>query len=713
MTNAKLLLYLCEDLSLKHDSVRSAISLFDDGATIPFIARYRKERTQGLDETELRHIQTRYEYYNSLFLRQESILNTIDEQGKLSAELKHKIETCKDKQRLEDLYLPYKKRRKTKADTAIENGLQPLADIIMSQSYLNSRAEMLERFVSESVETGELAVAGALHIIAQTISDNAQYRAWIRDVMMKTGVLTTSVTSAFKDKKTKFDMYYSFSERLQSAASHRLLAIRRGEKEKVLNWKIGVDTDNVLTYLESKIYLNRENVFKNDLKFAIKDAFTRLIDPSLQNECFNAQCAEAETASIQVFVRNLENLLMSPPTGSKVVLGIDPGFRTGCKCAIVDENGRYVCTKTIFPVPPFEKMKEAESVILDFVKTYNVAYIAIGNGTGSKETMQFIKSVIKSNKLTCVPVIVNESGASVYSASELAIKEYPDLDVTVRGAISIAHRLQDPLAELVKIDPKSIGVGQYQHDVNQVQLKEALTFTTELVVNTIGVDLNTASEALLTYVSGIGPTIAKNIIEYREKNGSFNDRKSVLKVPKLGPKVFEQCSGFLRIKGAKNSLDNSSIHPESYKLVTQISKDFGVSVDRLIGNESMINSIKLENYCTDTIGLPTLKDIVKELLKPGVDPRAEFDYAQFADDIDDIKDLKEGMVLEGCVTNVTNFGAFVDIGVHQDGLIHISKLSNTFVKNPNDVVSVGDKVTVTVIGVDVDLKRIQLANKLD
>ena len=320
---------------------------------------------------------------------------------------------------------------------------------------------------------------------------------------------------------------------------------------------------------------------------------------------------------------------------------------------------------------------------------------------------------IKSNKLTCVPVIVNESGASVYSASELAIKEYPDLDVTVRGAISIAHRLQDPLAELVKIDPKSIGVGQYQHDVNQVQLKEALTFTTELVVNTIGVDLNTASEALLTYVSGIGPTIAKNIIEYREKNGSFNDRKSVLKVPKLGPKVFEQCSGFLRIKGAKNSLDNSSIHPESYKLVTQISKDFGVSVDRLIGNESMINSIKLENYCTDTIGLPTLKDIVKELLKPGVDPRAEFDYAQFADDIDDIKDLKEGMVLEGCVTNVTNFGAFVDIGVHQDGLIHISKLSNTFVKNPNDVVSVGDKVTVTVIGVDVDLKRIQLANKLD
>lgn len=713
MTHSKLSNYLCEDLSLKEDSVNAVLSLFSEGATIPFIARYRKERTQGLDETQLRTIQTRYDYYTALFSRQTTILSAIEEQGKLTSELKHAILSCRDKQRLEDIYLPFKKRRKTKADMAVEHGLKPLADSILSRVKIESKDRLVSSYITEMVPTADLALEGARYIIAQTVSDNAEFRAWIRDVMMKTGMLTTSVTSAFKDKKTKFDMYYSFSEKLHSAASHRVLAIRRGEKEKVLQWKIDIDTDNVLTYLNSKMGVDRHTYFKDDMKLAIKDAFIRLIDPSLQNECFSAKCTEAESASIHVFVKNLENLLMSPPVGSKVVLGIDPGFRTGCKCVIVDENGTYLCTKTIFPVPPFEKIKESEAVILDFIRTYHVSYIAIGNGTGSKETVQFIKSVIKSHNLTCVPVVVNESGASVYSASEVAIKEYPDLDVTVRGAISIAHRLQDPLAELVKIDPKSIGVGQYQHDVNQSQLRDALGFTTEMVVNTVGVDLNTASSALLTYVSGIGPTLAANIVEYREKLGSFKDRKSLLKVPKLGPKVFEQCSGFLRIKGAKNRLDDSAIHPESYVLVTKMASDMGVSVNELIGSKTHIDRIPLENYCTDKVGLPTLKDIAKELLKPGLDPRAEFDYAHFSDEVDDIKDLKQGMILQGCVTNVTNFGAFVDIGVHQDGLIHISKLSNTFVKNPNDIISVGDKVTVIVLDVDVDLKRIQLANKLE
>ncbi|MBT6119920.1 RNA-binding transcriptional accessory protein [bacterium] len=711
MINSTLFSFLCEKCSYPSSSIKSALVLFDEGATIPFIARYRKERTNGLDETQLRDILTCNTYFEGLFDRLESIKKSIDEQGKLSDVLKVELENCRDKQTLEDLYLPFKKRRKTKADTAIENGLEPLATLLLLQNSRESKGIILSKFYSPTgkVKSETEAIDGAKSIVAQVVSTNTTYRQWIRSFMIRDGFLTTSVTPKFKSIKTKFDMYYSFSEVFKKAASHRLLAIRRGEKEKVLAWKIQIDEDSILSYLESRLIRDTSFSLVSELKSAIRDGYMKSIMPSLQTECFNTACEEAEEQSINVFSKNLSNLLMASPAGSKVVLGIDPGFRTGCKCAVVDAQGDYKETATIFPVPPLSKMAEAGLIILKFVKKYNIELIAIGNGTGSKETFKFVKALIKTNNLDVIPVVVNEAGASVYSASERAIEEYPSLDVTVRGAISIAHRLQDPLSELVKIDPKAIGVGQYQHDVNQVQLRESLTYTTELAVNTIGVDVNTASSALLSYVSGIGAVVARNIVNYRKTNGPFKDRKNLLKVAKLGPKAYEQCVGFLRIKGGKNALDNSSIHPERYVLISKIAKDLGVRVESLIGNNALINAIDLNDYVSESVGSLTLKDIVKELRKPGVDPRAEFSYAMFDDSVDNISDLVEGMELEGVVTNVANFGAFVDIGVHQDGLVHISKLSNTFVTNPHDVVSVGAKVRVKVLAVDKDLKRIQLA----
>ncbi len=681
--HSKLLSYLATDTSLHSSAILATLTLLDEGATIPFIARYRKERTFGLDETQLRLIQIKYEFYTTLFTRQKSILKSMTEQGALTAHLKEKIEATRDKQSLEDLYLPYKKGRKTKADIAIEKGYEPLAKQLLSQT-------LTERPSKEALE-------GACHIVAQKISDNAAYRQYIRKEMLSYGQLKTKVTRKFKAEKTKFDMYYDFTERLSHAASHRVLAIRRGEKEKIINWKIIVDEARMLSFLERHIIKNKNFSLLQVLQYTIKEAYTKSLSPSIQKECFTLKVDEAEVASISVFAKNFEKLLLAPPVGAKVIMGIDPGFRTGCKIAIVDKTGVYKDTATIFPVPPVQKMAEAERIVLAFLSKYKVDLIAIGNGTGSKETMVFIKALIKKESLTVIPVIVNEAGASVYSASELAIEEYPQLDVTVRGAISIAHRLQDPLAEFVKIDPKAIGVGQYQHDVNQGALKKSLSFSTETVVNKIGVDLNTASASLLTYISGIGPTLAQNILRYRHQNGSFKTRKALLKVPKLGAKAFEQCAGFLRIKEGGDPLDNTAIHPESYNLATKISS----------------NTRELSHYVTDTVGLPTLQHIADELLKPSVDPRAEFSYANFDDEVDDIADLKEGMSLEGVVTNVTNFGAFVDIGVHQDGLIHISKLSNTFVKDPHDIVSVGDTVKVTVMTVDAQMKRISLAMNLD
>jgi uncharacterized protein len=706
----KLTDYLCEDCGLPASSVRATLALFAEGATIPFIARYRKERTGGLDETQLKNLHTRHTYYETLRERKETVLNAITEQNKLTPELQKAIDVCRDKQTLEDLYLPYKQRRKTKADIADEQGLTPLADLILAQQASGSRDSLVAPFVSKDgpITTAALALEGAGHILSQRISDDANHRQRLRDLILTTGILTTKVTSKFKDTPTKFDMYAAFSEPLRHAASHRILAIRRGDKEGILSWKIAINENHFCEDLHRRYLRNPSFVFTAELRAAIDEAFSKTLYPALQKACFTLKCEDAEKDSISVFAKNLENLLMAPPAGAAVIMGIDPGFRTGCKLAIVDATGQYKDTATIYPVPPHSKIKEAENVVLRMISTYNVRYIAIGNGTGSKETMQFIKALIKTHTLEVTPVVVNESGASVYSASDIAVAEYGHLDITVRGAISIAHRLQDPLAELVKIDPKAIGVGQYQHDVNQTQLKDALTFTTELAVNAIGVDINTASASLLTYIAGIGPTIAQNVVAYRDKNGPFLDRKTILKVPKLGPKAYEQCVGFLRIKNAKNPLDNSAIHPESYTLVERMAQNINCPIKTLIGNREKINQIVLSQYVSDTIGLPTLQDIVKELLKPGVDPRAEFRYATFAEAIDDIADLKEGMQLEGVVTNVTNFGAFVDIGVHQDGLIHISKLSKTYVKNPHDCIAVGEPVKVTVLAVDMGLKRIQL-----
>ena len=710
MIYSKIIDYLYEDSGIALPSIRATLTLFAEGATIPFIARYRKERTGGLDETQLKSLHIRHTYYETLWERQETIVNAITEQKKLTPELQKAIAACRDKQTLEDLYLPYKQRRKTKADIADEQGLTPLADLILAQVATGSRDSLLASFVSKdgSITTPELALEGAIHILSQRISDEATHRQRLREQILQTGILTTKIASKFKDTPTKFDMYTAFSEPLRNAASHRLLAIRRGDKEGILSWKIAIQEDSFREDLYRRYIRNPSFVFTPALRAAIDEAFSKTLYPSLQKACFTLKCEDAEKDSILVFAKNLANLLMAPPAGAAVVMGIDPGFRTGCKIAIVDATGQYKDTATIYPVPPHSKIKEAEAVVLHMIATYNVRYIAIGNGTGSKETMQFIKTIIKAHTLSVTPVVVNESGASVYSASDIAVAEYGHLDITVRGAISIAHRLQDPLAELVKIDPKAIGVGQYQHDVNQTQLKDALTFTTESAVNAIGVDINTASAALLTYIAGIGPAIAQNVLAYREKNGPFQDRKSILKVPKLGPKAHEQSVGFLRIKGAKNPLDDSAIHPESYTLVERMAKDIQVPIKTLIGNREKINQIALSQYVSDTIGLPTLQDIANELLKPGVDPRAEFRYATFAEAIDDIADLKEGMQLEGVVTNVTNFGAFVDIGVHQDGLIHISKLSKTFVKNTHDCIAVGEPVQVTVLAVDVALKRIQL-----
>ena len=706
MNQAIIINYLIEELKLSPSQIRNTVELLQNDATIPFIARYRKEKTGELDEIQIREIDTRYKYYQTLLERKETILSTIESQGKLTPDLQNQIEQCRDKQILEDLYLPYKPRRK-----AIEKGLKPLAELIMAQIPIkNERAEILALYVNpnKGVNSAEEALLGAKDILAQQIADTAEYREYIRGFVFKNAVLTSKVAKKFADQKTKFEMYYNFSEKLLASASHRILAIRRGEAEDILKWELAVNDAELIQFLQLNIIKNKAFMFYEELKIAIEEAYHRLMFPSIQTECFNQKCELAEKESIEVFSMNLKNLLLSAPAGQKVIMGIDPGFRTGCKVVIIDQTGRYLTTTTIYPTEPHNKTKEAEVSLLKLIETYQVSLVAIGNGTASRETMEFVKKIIKENALEVIPVIVNESGASIYSASEYGHEEFPDLDVTVRGAISIARRLQDPLAELVKIDPKSIGVGQYQHDVNQAALKEALDFTTEYSVNHVGVDVNTASSALLAHVAGIGKVLGQNIVKFRDQNNIFESRKQLLKVPKLGPKAFEQCAGFLRIKNGKNPLDNSAIHPESYSTIEKMAQDLGCAVKDLVGNQALISKIELKNYVTAEIGLPTLQDIVTELKKPGLDPREEFTYAKFDETIASITDLKENMVLEGVVTNVTNFGAFVDLGVHQDGLIHISKLADRFIKNPAEVISVGECVKVKIIGLDLTLKRIQL-----
>jgi uncharacterized protein len=699
-----------DDLNLPLKSVTNTVLLLEGGATVPFISRYRKEKTGNLDETQIRAIQDKWDYYLELEKRKEFVIKTIHSQGNLTENLAQQILKTKDKQKIEDLYLPFKPKKRTKATAAREKGLGPLAELIIKQETTSGDVqEIFRSFINldKGLKTIEEVIDGATDILVEDICDNAQIRGFVRTLLETKGTLSTQVRKEFAEEKTKFEMYYKFSEELKDIPSHRLLAIRRGANEKIIGWTITVDETEAIKFMREKLIINTKSIFNHDLKNAIPKAYQRLLI-SLEPEAFVKRLQEAEEEAINVFTKNLKNLLLEAPVGSAYILGVDPGFRTGCKIVVVDNSGNFKDYETIFPNEPQKYIDEAEEVIVKFIKKFKIQLVAIGNGTASRETMSFVNKVVRDHKLKVKIVIVSEAGASVYSASEVAIREFPNLDVTIRGAISIARRLQDPLAELVKIDAKSIGVGQYQHDVNQTKLKKSLDAVVESCVNYVGVELNTASRELLSYVSGIGPVLADNIIQYRLKNGQFNSRTELLKVTKLGDKAFEQCAGFLRIRGSKNRLDNSAIHPERYQIVERIAQDLNLQIEALIGNNEAVNQIKPEKYVSDDLGLLTLEDIINELKKPGLDPREEFSNIEFKDEIQHIEDLKNEMVLEGKVTNVTNFGAFVDIGVHQDGLIHISKLSTSFVKDPHDVISVGDRVKVKVIEVDKDRKRISL-----
>lgn len=702
---------ITEDLSIEVGPVVSTVELLLGGGTVPFIARYRKEKTGGLDERKIRAIQEKLHYYADLEKRKETVLNTIDSQGKLNPALKEKIIKCRDKNRLEDMYLPYKPKKNTKGSLAREKGLGPLAGIIIKQEETDkTREEILNAFVDpvKGVETAEDALAGAVDIVAEFIAENAEIRGKLRDLFEKKGMIVTKVRKEWDGKKSKFEKYYNSREYIKDAPAHRLLAIRRGSTEKVISWKIEMDKEEAVGYISSRAVIDKTFVLIEGIWAAIDAAYTK-IAVSLEFEVFSKRLQEAEAESIGVFSKNLRNLLLEAPAGHKIIMGVDPGFRSGCKVVVIDNYGHFLEYMPIFPHPPQEYIKDSVETIKKFLKKYKIDLIAVGNGTASRETMSFVKNTIKDTPYKEVKVIsVSEAGASVYSASEVAIDEFPDLDVTVRGAISIARRLQDPLSELVKIDPKSIGVGQYQHDVNQSHLKRSLQSMVESCVNFVGVELNTSSKELLSYVAGIGPSLAKEIVKYRQGNGPFTQRKDLLKVFMLGDKAFEQCAGFLRIRNSKEALDNSAIHPESYHIVRKMAKDIDVPVDKLIGSADDISKINPEKYVTEDVGLPTLEDIIKELKKPALDPRDEFSSIEFEQDVTEIEDLKPDMKLFGKVTNVTNFGAFVDVGVHQDGLVHISNLSSKFVRDPHEVVSVGDKIRVRVISVDIELNQIDL-----
>ncbi|MGK7942266.1 MAG: Tex family protein [Crocosphaera sp.] len=708
---------IATELSLQQQQVKQSLELLIEGATIPFIARYRKEKTGSLDETQIRDIWERYNYLSELEKRKETILEAIKSQDKLTNELQRKIEACLSKTELEDLYLPYKPKRRTKATIAREKGLEKLAKIIKSFNNPTAKPQSLEAiaqdYISEEkgVKSIEEALQGASDILAEEVAEKANFRAYLRDYLMKKSVFISKIKKDYPEGSTKYEMYRNFQVSVTKIAPHNVLALFRGEAEKIISLDIDFDDNFVLSYLESQEIKTKNKPLKVFYQSMLKDSFNRLIKPSLLREVRADRKNWADIESIKTFEINLRELLLSPPAGMQPTLAIDPGFRTGCKVAILSETGQFLEYQAIFPHTGESKQKEAKNALEKFIKKYNIKLIAIGNGTASRETDQFVAEVIKPLENKPIKVIVNESGASIYSASDVAREEFPDLDITVRGAISIGRRLQDPLAELVKIDPKSIGVGQYQHDVEQKLLKKNLEETVESCVNYVGVDLNTASKQLLTFVSGITPSIANNIVSYRDKNGTFNNRKELLKVSKLGPKAFEQAAGFLRIRGGNNPLDNTAVHPESYTVVESIIKQLGVSISEINQVSSRLKALDLNTFITDTIGLPTLEDVIVELEKPGRDPREEFKYATFKEGVKEISDLTEGMILEGVITNVVNFGAFIDIGVHQDGLIHISQLANYFVSDPKDVVKVGEVVKVKVLEIDEKLKRISLSMK--
>lgn len=707
---------LSDELSLRPFQVASALELFQEGATVPFIARYRKERTGEMDEVQLRNLFDRYTYLTELEDRKKTILESIESQGKLTEDLRRKIEACLLKNELEDLYLPYRPKRRTRATIAKEKGLGELAEWIKSLNQVNAAAQPLEpeaaKYISEEkgVKSAEEALQGAADILAEEVSEKAELRAYLREFLLDTGVLASRVKDDHAEGTTKFEMYRNFQAKVKAIAPHNLLALYRGEAEGILDFDLTFDEEAVQQYLESQEIRSKAQPIRAFYRVMLKDAFNRLMRTSLITEVRSQKKLEADIESIKTFEANLRELLLSAPAGMKPTLAIDPGFRTGCKVAVLDQTGKFLQYQAIFPHTGEEKRKQAAITLKQLIEKHQIELIAIGNGTASRETDEFVAEVLTTLEKQPIKVIVNESGASIYSASDVAIAEFPDLDITVRGAISIGRRLQDPLAELVKIDPKSIGVGQYQHDVDQKLLKKKLDETVESCVNYVGVDLNTASKELLTSVSGINATIANNIVTYRNQNGAFSDRKALLKVPKLGPKTFEQAAGFLRIRGGSNPLDNTAVHPERYKLVESIAKDCNIPLTQTANIAEQLKS-NLKKYITDSVGEPTLRDIIAELEKPGRDPRAEFKYATFKAGIKEISDLKVGMELEGVVTNVANFGAFVDVGVHQDGLVHVSQLSDRFVSDPKQIVKVGQVVKVRVLEVNEALKRISLSMK--
>ena len=704
---------IASELNVRNNQVEAAVKLIDEGCTIPFISRYRKEATGALNDEQLRNLDERLKYLRNLEDKKTQVIASIAEQGLLTDELKNQIEKADTMVAVEDLYRPYRPKRRTRATIAKEKGLEPLANIIMLQMTGEPVVKTAEEYVSEEkdVKTPEDAVAGAKDIIAESISDNADYRTRIRELTFKEGVLTSAAKDA--EAKTVYEMYYNFSEPAAKMAGHRILAVNRGENEKILTVKIEAPVDKILAYLEKQIIVRDNQYTTGIIKEAIEDSYERLIAPSIEMEIRNQLTETAEAGAIKVFGKNLEQLLLQPPITGHVVLGWDPAFRTGCKLAVVDATGKVLDTTVIYPTAPQNKVTEAKTVLKKLIKKYNVTLISVGNGTASRESEQVIVELLKELDTPVQYIIVNEAGASVYSASKLATEEFPNFDVGQRSAASIARRLQDPLAELVKIDPKSIGVGQYQHDMNQKKLGEALEGVVEDSVNKVGVDLNTASASLLEYISGISKAIAKNIVTYREENGRFDNRKQLLKVAKLGPKAFEQCAGFMRITGGSNPLDATSVHPESYDAAAQLLKKLGYSMEDITSGGLKGLSGKVGNVGGMAkeleIGELTLKDIIKELEKPGRDPRDEMPKPILRTDVMEMKDLTPGMVLKGTVRNVIDFGVFVDIGVHQDGLVHISQITNKkFIKHPLEAVSVGDIVEVKVLSVDEAKKRIQL-----
>ena len=710
---------LADELSLRPAQIDSALELFAEGATIPFVARYRKERTGEMDEVQLRNLFDRHAYLTELEERKAVILKSIAEQGKLTELLQVKISDCLLKTELEDLYLPYRPKRRTRATIAREKGLQPLADWIKALNQPTVAATPLEpeaaKYVSEEkgVKTAAEAVKGASDILAEEVAEKAELRTYVRDYLMESGLFVSQIKSDFAEGSTKFEMYRSYQAKVKAIASHNLLALCRGENENILSVDLQFDLPTVLGYLEAQEIRSKQPPIRAFYREMLADAFDRLMKNSLIGEVRAAKKLEADIESIKTFETNLRELLLSAPAGMKPTLAIDPGFRTGCKVTALDQTGKFLEYQTIFPHQAAGQRLQAAATLKKLIETHQIELIAIGNGTAGRETDEFVAEVLTTLERKPIKVIVNESGASIYSASEVAIAEFPDQDITVRGAISIGRRLQDPLAELVKLDPKSIGVGQYQHDVDQKLLKKKLDETVESCVNYVGVDLNTASKELLSYVSGLTATVANNIVAYRNQNGVFRDRRALLKVPKLGPKAFEQAAGFLRIREGSNPLDNTAVHPESYGIVGAIAKDLDASLAQMTQIAERIKKTDLKKYVTETIGEPTLRDILAELEKPGRDPRAEFKYATFREGIKEMSDLALGMELEGVVTNVANFGAFVDVGVHQDGLVHVSQLADRFISDPNQIVKVGQVVKVRVLEVNEKLKRISLTMRSD